>query len=112
MHVRRKSNHWTKNISGMVCTVRSQDIYHLNIPRKCERSVLESETANLGRYLVMKYIVKGKQLDLKEDDLPNAADLKGPSDLVKKIMKTKSDTVGSVATGATYKHVSVIGTSA
>ena len=34
VYVRRKSNHWTKNFSGMVCKYcEISDIYHLTIPR-------------------------------------------------------------------------------
>ena len=70
------------------------NIYNKDVPLLLHHNILVSETTPvLGNYMVMKYIAKKELMGLTEHDLPDLSETDGPQDLIKKIIKCKSDTI-------------------
>ena len=57
------------------------------------RSILDSQSYDTGKFLLMRFLVKERMFDLTQNDMPVTDGITGPTDLVSRAKRSKGTTI-------------------
>ena len=81
-----------KNVLSTVNDGIPQNMYQKN-PQPLSLCILDSETEQIGNYLIKKYICNSKLGGTDSSDCPDIKDIQGPLELIQKVKMSKGTTI-------------------
>ena len=80
---------------GGLSTENSDTPYNVysKTPIILPQSILDSQSYDTGRFLLMRFLVKERMFGLTQSDIPVTDDMKGPKDLVSRAKRSKGITI-------------------